>query len=475
MFNSLQIDKLLNFFKFISSVLMSVSVVTVDDAFLNDRWLQHPGVIICHKVGGIPTILFLGYYEDGQTFEFPEHGEFKTTEQETGQFFVNQELRILGLIYNDNENHHLKLFTVFLAPSVNHYDDEIRTLHDFTKKLVMKKPVVVTKTVDELNKFLENCGPSAPKIFADQLAAVKVKDTKAKKKRAVVVARITDDQFYYQAYVNFVEKHPLNSKDATQLIRNLDNFPKFAIETLQFGSVQNIYQLAAYFLKAHLCGNRDCGGFSFNKCSKCNTLHYCNRDCQIKDFERHKKDCSWFAQVYKSKKIVPSNLHSILSSLETENETILIEMDVFVREIMLKAYSLFHEALALGIAKSAHARLIYLFIAQLKVDVNIDQINWRKQDQLLGKGKKAEKFSKVVKHLKKAYEVTSAKQRLDYVESFQEMVDLPRNFEEWVERITEGLQFQVAMNQSSGEAKAFFKKVDNEMADEVKRIRNIKL
>ena len=84
-------------------------------------------------------------------------------------------------------------------------------------------------------------------------------------------------------------------------------------------------------------------------------------------------------------------------------------------------------------------------------------------------------MSRVLKHLKKAYEVTSARQRLDYVESFAEMVDLPRNFEEWIERITEGLQFQVAMNESSGETKAIFKKVDNEMADEVKRIRNIKL
>ena len=105
----------------------------------------------------------------------------------------------------------------------------------------------------------------------------------------------------------------------------------------------------------------------------------------------------------------------------------------------------------------------------------MDQINWRKQDQLLGKGTKAEKMSRVLKHLKKVYEVTSARQRLDYVEYFAEMVDLPRNFEEWIEQITEGLQFQVAMNESSGEAKAIFKKVDNEMADEVKRIRNIKL
>ena len=451
---------------------MPVFVVIVDDAFLNDRRLQHPGVIICHKVGDIPTLLFLGYYDDGQTFEFPEHGEFKTSEQETGQFFVNQELRLFGLIYND-DNGELKIFTVFLAPSVNHYDDEIRTLHRFTKTLLTKKPILVTKTVEELNQFFARCGPPFLKIFRDQLAGVK--EDKTKQKHAVVISRITDDQFYYQAYVNFVEKHPLNGKDATQLIRNLDNFPKFAVETLQFGSVQNIYQLAAYFLKAHLCGNRDCGGFSFIKCSKCNTLHYCNRECQIKDFQRHKKHCSWFAQVYESKKIVPSKLHEILGSLETETETNLIEMDLFVREIMMKAYSMFHEALALGIAKSAHARLIYLFIAQSKADVKMDQINWRKQDQLLGKGTKAEKMSRVLKHLKKAYEVTSARQRLDYVEYFAEMVDLPRNFEEWIERITEGLQFQVAMNESSGEAKAIFKKVDNEMADEVKRIRNIKL
>ena len=452
---------------------MPVSVVVVDEAFFNDKRLQHTGVIFCHTVGGIPTVGLLGYNGDGQTFEFPQDGEFKTPELETGQFFINQELRIFGLIYDDKGE--VKIFTAFLAPPLLHYDDEIRTLHRFTKTLLYQKPIAVTKTSDELNKFFASLGPSSHKAFRDQFAA-KMAAAGSKQKHAIAISRITSDQFYYQAYVNFVEKHPLNSKDATQLIRGLDNFPKFAIETLEFAFAQNIYQLAANFLRNHLCGNRECGGFSFIKCSRCNTLHYCNRDCQLKDFPRHKTQCSLIDEITKSKKIVSTKLHGILSSSQTGSDTNLIEMDVFVREIMLKAYSLFHEAFTRGADKCVHARLIYLFMAHVRQDVRIEQIQWKKMDQLLGKGKKAEKFNKVLRHLKKAHGVANAKFQKDYVESFEKMVDVPGTFEETIERVAKGMQFAVSMKQESNpEKKAFMEKLDKKMANEVKKIHDIKL
>ena len=78
---------------------MPESVVIVDEAFFNDKRLQHTGVLICHTVGGIPTVCLFGYNEDGQIFEFPQDGEFKTPELETGQFFVNQELRMFGFFF----------------------------------------------------------------------------------------------------------------------------------------------------------------------------------------------------------------------------------------------------------------------------------------------------------------------------------------------------------------------------------------
>ena len=413
------------------------------------------------------TVVLLGYNEDGKIFEFPQDGEFMTPELETGQIFINQELRIFGLIYNDDGE--VKIFTVFLASSLHHYDDEIRTLHSIFKTLVFKKPIFVTKSLDELNKFFASYGPTAHKTFKGQLSA---KRAATKEGHALAVSRITTDQFYYQGYVNFIEKHPLNSKDATQLIRDLDNLPKFAMETLQFNWAQNIYQLAAHFLQNHLCGNRECGGFSFTKCSKCNTVHYCSRDCQIQDFPRHKKQCSWFDQISKSKKSVSSKLHNIVSSAQTGSETDLIEMDVFIREIMLKAYSMFHETFAKGINKSVHAKLIYLLIAHNRHDVRIEQIKWIKMDQLLGKGKKAEKFNKVMKHLQMAHDVSNARFQRDYGTSG----GLPRDLKEMIDGLAKGMQFTVTMNQESNPGKKeFMKMIDNEIADEVKQIRDIKL
>ena len=449
---------------------MPVSVVIVDEAFLNDRRLQHTGVLLYHTVGGIPTVVLLGYNEDGKIFEFPQDEELMTPELETGQIFINQELRIFGLIYNDDHGE-VKIFTVFLASSLNHYDDEIKTLHNIFKKLCIKKSIFVTKNCDEFNNFFAGYGPTAHKIFKKQIAGNKAA-AETKHEHALAVSRITTDQFYYQGYANFIEKHPLNSQDATKLIRDLDNLPKFAMETLQFNWAQNIYQLAAHFLQNHLCGNRDCGGFSFTKCSKCNTVHYCSRYCQIQDFPRHKKLCSWFDQISKSKKSVSSKLHRILSSSQDGSETELIEMDVFVREIMLKAYSMFHETFAKGINKSVHAKLIYLLIAHNRHDVRIEQIKWIKMDQLFGKGKQAEKFNKVLKHLQMAHDVSNARFQRDYGTTG----GLPQNLKEMIDGLAKGLQFTVTMNQESNPGKKeFMKMIDNEIADEVKKIRDIKL
>ena len=441
----------------------------MDEAFFNDKRLRHTGVLICHTVGGIPSVCLFGYNEDGQNFEFPQDGEFKTPELETGQFFVNQELRMFGLVYNHDGE--VKIFTVYLAPSLHHYDDEIRTLHNFIKTLVSNKPITETKNLHELDKFFASYSPSAHKAFKDQYVA-KMSVEGSTQEHAIAVTRFTTDQFYYQAYVNFVEKHSLDRKDATQLIRDLENLPMFAVETLKFNWVQNIYQLAAHFLKDHLCGNRDCGGFSYIKCSKCLTLHYCDRDCQVKDFSRHKKQCSLLDEITKSKKIVSTKLHGILSSSEIGSDANLIEFDVFVREIMMKAYSMFHDTFVRGVDKSVHARLIYLYIAQARQDVKIEQIQWMKMDQLLGKGKKAEKFNKVLKHLQMAHDVANARFHMIYGTSG----GVPRNAEAMVEALAKGMQFTVSMIQESNPGrKAFMKEIDNAVADEVKKIRDIKL
>ena len=93
-------------------------------------------------------------------------------------------------------------------------------------------------------------------------------------------------------------------------------------------------------------------------------------------------------------------------------------------------------------------------------------------DQLLGKGKQAEKFKKVLKHLQMAHDVSNARFQRDYGTTG----GLPQNLKEMIDGLAKGMQFTVTMNQESNPGKKeFMKMIDNEIADEVKKIRDIKL
>ena len=127
-------------------------------------------------------------------------------------------------------------------------------------------------------------------------------------------------------------------------------------------SFKSVYRLVADFLKYHFCNNIECGGFSFKKCSKCNHAHYCNGNCQRRGFTTHKAECksrkSW--EGYKAE--VPWILKNYVDEgLHDETDDDVVTMEVFLRELMMKAYSSFHETLAVG-ERSLHATMIYVLI-----------------------------------------------------------------------------------------------------------------
>ena len=100
---------------------------------------------------------------------------------------------MFGLVYNHDGE--VKIFTVYLAPSLHHYDDEIRTLHTFIRTLVSNKPITETKNLHELDKFFASYSPSAHKAFKDQYVA-KMSVEGSTQEHAIAVTRFTTDQFY---------------------------------------------------------------------------------------------------------------------------------------------------------------------------------------------------------------------------------------------------------------------------------------
>ena len=97
-------------------------------------------------------------------------------------------------------------------------------------------------------------------------------------------------------------------------------------------------------------------------------------------------------------------------------------------------------------------------------------------DQLLGKGRQAEKLSKVSKQLQRAHEAMLAKFQRDYSAASQTMAELPRRIDPYIESMAKGIEFTVSMIQESNPGKkAFMEMLDSGVAEQVKRIRDIKL
>ena len=188
----------------------------------------------------------------------------------------------------------------------------------------------------------------------------------------------------------------MNEKEYKQFIKELENLPKFGMETLKWGSFQPVYRLVADFLKYHYCGNNDCGGFSFNKCSKCGHSHFCDRECQIKAFPEHKEECELAKYIEGYKKEVPRILKNYVDEeLFDDTDHEVVTMEVFLRELMMKAYSSFHETLMEG-EKSIHTTMIYVLIKRRRSRIKID---FKKMDTMLSQDRTAGSFELICKQM----------------------------------------------------------------------------
>ena len=189
--------------------------------------------------------------------------------------------------------------------------EDPETLLKYVNSLGLKNRTRVTKTIDELKEFFYSLGNrKLKKALTDQL----VKNEKGLSwKKQTYMSSLKWYQVYFKAYVNFVSKYPITEDGCKKLIRNIDNLPKFCMETLDWDSPHCIYRVVADFLKFHFCGKPDCGGFSTKKCSVCQSIHYCSAECQREDFQRHETNCDYYKTAELARHGVPTLLKDILS------------------------------------------------------------------------------------------------------------------------------------------------------------------
>ena len=346
-----------------------MTVTIIENVFLNDSELDNCGILIIKssdsdKVGGKITSIIIpgrGYGSENRfSLQFNCNGEGERAGKcvEMERFVTNKDRGIFGFVFTENGKSNLVTAFVSRMRSMCCGDQEADSLLDISifDGVNLKKRPIVTTQIEDMKAFFESQSDvQISDYFKTQYVAMGIIKLPPKSGQAVFICY----RDYFQPYVNFISKHPsMTNKECEEFVRNLDNFPKFTHETLKFDNHDSNYQVVADFLRFHSCGNTDCGGFSFQKCSGCNAVHYCDPTCQRKDFVRHQAKCETWVKRRKVRFCVPSHLRDIMG-LSESNSPDLLTMEVFMREVMMKAFACFYDELSRGL-ESFHANCVYL-------------------------------------------------------------------------------------------------------------------
>ena len=402
---------------------MKVTVAVIEDAFLDLQRLEHAGVVICFRDAGdgTPTIMipgngvptmFFDFFSgggDGRNLPLQENHEGYcriNVDSDSCHFFDCFSEGILGMIFNGAEDP--KLLTLFISSKMQFEKEEPQVaLKNFVTELGSKKKTFNAKNFNALKKFVYSNGPKwLGKIFNEQYSlnvnGPELIEDATKEEMMGVKDVFTVLERYFRAYIKFTESMPMTKDEFKKFIGTIENVPKFVKETFGWDTYHSLYYAMADFLQPRICGNKECGGFSFKKCSKCNALHYCNKECQTKDFPYHKPACEYWGKMWKMNQVIPNTLSKICNQL-TDAEKEVVTMQVFVEELMRKIYSCFHDELKKGM-KSKHTEIIFLIMQrekrpglpfeQFKVGMNPE-----KMDGLLGRGFESENFEKFFKQM----------------------------------------------------------------------------
>ena len=362
-------------------VTMDMTVAVVDDAFLNDERMNHSAALMCFSAGST--------YETAKVdLSLMPVGRFSLYPKPEGrQFFINKALRIFGRIYRDMKDKEMKVIALMIEENSYadmHREDVLESLAEFVGSLALKQKPVITDTREELEQFFKSLdNKKLEDILQIQLLQFE-RDYDPTTRMCTQIPSSYED--YWRSYAYFLKAHPtMNEGEYKQFMRELENLPKFGMDMLKWGSYRSVYRLVADFLKYHFCKNIDCGGFSLKKCSKCKSAHFCDVECQRKALPYHGKNECQFGKTFEEyKKEVPWTLkHYVDEGLHDDTDDDVVTFKVFLRELMMKAYSAFHETLTEG-EESIHTNMIYVLIQSKRYNQPHLQFDYKKMDKLLG-------------------------------------------------------------------------------------------
>jgi len=149
---------------------------------------------------------------------------------------------------------------------------------------------------------------------------------------------------FYRSYVYFLSKNPVTKLQCKQMIRFIEDFPRFLVSKLGWENTDfMLHHLVRSFITDHKCGANNCGNFSYLKCSGCKEVVYCSVECQDEDYDEHLLFCDELSSNHSLKQLVPKELQNLLLQIHKYKGEV-VSFATFLRELQIKALETFFDS-----------------------------------------------------------------------------------------------------------------------------------
>ena len=345
---------------------MFVELVRISAAIVNGEKVNHCGsLILCDNKGGesIERTFTCNISKKEVTISninlllFDELVTWSHKDLNITEFFYCRQLNIAGWFSKVgmfcNSSLILRLASYQEVINTN-FQTEVDDLADFFKKHWPSAKPIKINSKRELEKFLTVQGNSEKQIsrmFKDLESYVNYMGVAG----SVIYNNMTCNRDAYKLYLKYICAKPVIKEDYKNLVRCVDDLPKFLKQELGILDNFSIPRFLRTFLANRWC--HECGKLTYLKCSGCMVMRYCSVKCQAKDFMKHAEDCSHTHHVFTERQLVPTFLHGLAESLTS---TSVVAPKVFVRELTIKMFETFYWILPsvqeVKVIKSVHSK-----------------------------------------------------------------------------------------------------------------------
>ena len=148
---------------------------------------------------------------------------------------------------------------------------------------------------------------------------------------------------YLRSYVYFIQtnRYEVDKAKGKKIIQSTTNVVKF-VKSLGGDCEYLLPAALSMFLCRHACEAPGCSSFSYLRCKDCHSAHYCNVECQEKDWENHKLLCQDRKRRQRREQTVPNILRGFL---QKQSSPKLMTLPAFVRNLDIRIYEAFYDSM----------------------------------------------------------------------------------------------------------------------------------